>query len=103
MVSADPLPRGARAVPITATPATQPTLADAVSLRPGHALLVRTPDGARRLISDQGLAFPVAGDPEIDALGYRGVSPVAATAELLALLPTGPTLERAAAGRPAPR
>ncbi|MGC1209973.1 MAG: type VII secretion protein EccB, partial [Micromonospora sp.] len=48
------------------------------------------------LVSSQGIRYPLgtrSGDA-MTALGYGGVAPVAVPASLLALVPTGPALER---------
>ncbi len=53
------------------------------------------------LVTDQGIRYPVPDDGALTALGYGDVDPVRIPADLLELLPTGPVLDRAAAGRTA--
>jgi hypothetical protein len=60
------------------------------------------------LVTDQGLKFALRDADNVkamDALGYSGVRPLGVPAEILALIPTGPTLDPAAArtfvGQPA--
>ncbi|HYU84726.1 MAG TPA: type VII secretion protein EccB, partial [Kribbellaceae bacterium] len=53
------------------------------------------------LVTDQGIRYALAtrsGDAKT-ALGYGDVEPVQVPSSLLALIPTGPTLDRAAATR----
>ncbi|MFI7489722.1 type VII secretion protein EccB [Micromonospora echinaurantiaca] len=82
--------------------------ADGVLLPGGKGVLVQAAPGAGEsgtaapgstvyLISAQGVRYPLgtrSGDA-MTALGYGGVTPLAVPASLLALIPTGPTLERA--------
>lgn len=81
--------------------------ADAVLLPGGKGVLVQATTGAGEggtaapgstvyLISAQGVRYPLgtrSGDAKT-ALGYGGVTPLAVPSSLLALIPTGPTLER---------
>lgn len=53
--------------------------------------------GAAFLVTDIGVRFPVADDEALRALGMSGGSSVAVPESLLALLPTGPVLDREAA------
>jgi type VII secretion protein EccB len=53
---------------------------------------------ARYLITDRGIKYLVPDDASIDALGFGGVAPTPVSAEVLAALPTGPVLSRAAVG-----
>ena len=55
----------------------------------------RRPD--RYLISDAGKRYPLPTDDDIQALGLGGVAPVPMTRDVLALVPPGPALTRAAA------
>jgi len=53
------------------------------------------------LVTDSGVRYPLADQPSVEALGLAG-SPVAQLPpELIATLPVGPTLDRAAAAKPA--
>lgn len=103
-----PLPAGA--VPVPAPPTTSPApadtgAADAVYLPPGQGLVIGqatdgvTPNtGNLFLVTDQGIKYPVASLEALGALGLgRTIAP--APAELVALLPLGPTLDRAPARR----
>ncbi len=54
------------------------------------------------LVTDQGVRYPMPDDKALTALGYRDVTPVQIPADLLELLPAGPVLDQAAAGRSAP-
>ena len=47
------------------------------------------------LISPQGVRYPLGSVETLAALGYEGVAPLAVPGSLLALIPTGPTLDRA--------
>lgn len=53
------------------------------------------------LVTDRGIRYPLAGRPELDALGLAGVPVAQLPAGLLAALPVGVTLDRAAAATPA--
>jgi type VII secretion protein EccB len=56
----------------------------------------RAPGSTVYLVTSQGIRYPLgtrSGDA-VTALGYGGVTPVAVPASLLALIPTGPALER---------
>ncbi|MFD6563289.1 type VII secretion protein EccB [Micromonospora profundi] len=46
------------------------------------------------LISPQGVRYPLGSAEALGALGYEGVTPLAVPGSLLALIPTGPTLDR---------
>ncbi|MGE5828877.1 MAG: type VII secretion protein EccB [Micromonosporaceae bacterium] len=81
--------------------------ADWVAVGPGHGALVEAlagpsaPTGTLLVVSDLGIAYPL---PSADAqarLGYSGVRPQRLPAALTALLPAGPALDPALAGRPA--
>lgn len=52
----------------------------------------------RYLITDRGIKYPLPDDDSVNALGYGGVAPTPVDADVLAALPTGPTLSRAAVG-----
>jgi hypothetical protein len=78
-------------------------VADSVALEPGHGALVRAkqPDGSLTgtvyLITDQGMKFPVADDNALAALGYGAMTPDLIPRTLLDVIPTGPSLDAAAA------
>lgn len=81
------------------------TTADRVSVARGHAVVVEaaaSPDaprgsGALSVVTDAGLRYPVAHPDVLASLGYGGVTPQRMPAELVALIPTGPALDPAAA------
>jgi ESX secretion system ATPase EccB len=81
-------------------------LADTVVVPPGTGALVRAetaangPGGTAYLVTDLGVRYPLAG-PEVAAmLGYPGSGYSRLPAALVALLPTGPALDPAAAEQP---
>ena len=87
-----PLPPGGRAVPVPG----DVRMADAVYVPPTRGALVH--DGSSvYLVTDQGVRYPVGGPDAAKALGYGGVRAAAAPSALLALFPTGPALDTAAA------
>ncbi|MEV0461243.1 type VII secretion protein EccB [Catellatospora methionotrophica] len=73
-----------------------------VAVAAGAGVLVRPetapgrPGSARWLITDVGVRYPMT-DAAVTALGYAGVVPVDLPATLLALVPSGPVLDPAAA------
>ncbi|KXK58749.1 type VII secretion protein EccB [Micromonospora rosaria] len=74
--------------------------AESVLLPGGKGVLVQAGQGAGAapgatvyLINEQGLRYPL-GAGALTALGYEGVTPVVVPASLLALVPTGPVLDR---------
>jgi type VII secretion protein EccB len=81
--------------------------ADLVVVPQGRGALVRSipAPGVQvgttvHLVTDQGLKFPLRDADDVksmDALGYSGVRPLGVPAAMLALIPTGPTLDPAAA------
>jgi type VII secretion protein EccB len=75
-----------------AVPPNKGMLAAAVPLEPGQ----KKPH--RYLITDRGIKYPVLDDASVNALGYAGVPPTPVDADVLAALPTGPALSRAAVG-----
>jgi hypothetical protein len=73
-----------------------------VYVPPGSGALVKDRSNAVYLITDTGRKYPVADGDSVKALGYGGVTAPAVDTSLLALLPTGPALDRTAATQPAP-
>lgn len=53
--------------------------------------------GTLSLVTDAGLRYPLASPDLLAPLGYRGVTPVRVPAGLVALVPSGPALDPAAA------
>ena len=86
--------------PVTGIP-----VADAVVVPPADGAVVRSlpapgvNTGTVYLVTDQGTKYPLASAQVLGPLGYPGVVPAVVPAGLLASLPTGPTLDAAAAGR----
>jgi type VII secretion protein EccB len=85
-----------------------PVLADRVLVPAGHIAVVRAqsapgaPAGAPALVTDLGIRYPVPSDTVLRILGYDPARAVPVPAALLTLIPAGPTLDPAAALRPAP-
>lgn len=75
-------------------------VADRVEVMPGAGFLARTrpapnvPGAGIYLITESGAKFPVASSDAATALGFSADSARLVPAELLALLPTGPVLEK---------
>ncbi|MFT3714550.1 MAG: type VII secretion protein EccB [Gordonia sp. (in: high G+C Gram-positive bacteria)] len=96
-----PLPAGARVVTLTAADGDGPGL-DGVYLTPGTAAYVALSGagsdgrGARYLVTDAGVAYPVPDGPTAAILGL-GETPAPAPAEVIGLLPPGPALTRESA------
>jgi hypothetical protein len=87
-------------------PAPQPgvaascTPADRVEIAPGTAVLARALSGAGGggtdyLVTDLGVKYPIAGAAAVKQLGYPASAAVAVPEGLLAMLPTGPSLDPA--------
>jgi type VII secretion protein EccB len=95
-----PVPAGATAARVATR--TDARVADEVYVPPGSGALVGESvggvpgTGATYLVTDTGMKNPVAG-PAVAALGYGGVAPRQVAGTLLALLPTGPSLDPVAA------
>lgn len=94
-----PLPQGARVMSIAST---DDRVADEVYVPPGTGTLVREQVGAGSpgstyLITDAGMKYPVPSTAAAAALGYAAVGPAPVAGTLLALLPTGPSLDPVAA------
>ena len=85
-----------------------PRLADEVVVQPGTGLLIRdqpgpgVTDGARYLLVDTGVLYPLPSDDAVKILGYAAVTPTPVPAALLAQIPRGPPLDPAAALTTAP-
>lgn len=78
---------------------------DVVAVPPGRAALVEslpapgTSAGPLFLVTDLGVRYPLSG-PEVPAiLGFAGAVPIRVPADVVWLLPSGPTLDPALAGR----
>ena len=54
------------------------------------------------LVTDTGRKYPVVNAQALASLGYGGVAKPPIAGSLLALVPTGPALDPATAGQPAP-
>ncbi len=101
--------------PVTAAPAQSGSAgtpasakADTVSVPFGRGVLVRAnaaptapaDSGSVSIVTDSGVRYPIADNDALNRLGYAGRTPLAMPAELVGLLPVGPTLSTAAATRP---
>lgn len=92
--------RGAVTVP---TRTASPSTVDEVVVPTGSGMFVQdragpgAVAGARYLVSEYGVKFPLPDDDTVNALGYGGVPPVDVPSQMLAMLPTGPVLSRDAA------
>ncbi|ONI76973.1 type VII secretion protein EccB [Actinosynnema sp. ALI-1.44] len=123
LLAAKPIPTGKRAFCLRQRPYGTQVVSQAVTternyaylgmndrvgayLRQGTGLLAAsvpapTAKGAkpdRFLITDQGFKYQLANDDAISALGYAGITPQPVSAEVLAQIPSGPLLSRAAVG-----
>ncbi|GHH44107.1 type VII secretion protein EccB [Lentzea cavernae] len=94
--------------PLTSTPRQTDrgaVLADRVLVPAGHAALVEavaTPDAPRGtflVVTDQGLAFPLAEPKVVEVLGFAGAKPVRMPAGLVSRIPSGSGLGHDAALR----
>jgi hypothetical protein len=78
-------------------------LADRVLVPAGHAAIVeavasaRAPRGTFLVVTDQGIAHPLASADVLKVLGYDGVTPVRMPAGLVARIPMGSGLSHEAA------
>ncbi|MGF1429405.1 type VII secretion protein EccB [Kitasatospora sp. LaBMicrA B282] len=88
--------------PPAVQPGVQPscTAADRIAVRPGGGALVRALSGAGTgatvyLVSDGGVKYPLASAAVVKQLGYGASVPAAVPEGLLALLPSGPSLDPA--------
>ncbi|MFI5609772.1 type VII secretion protein EccB [Amycolatopsis sp. NPDC051903] len=99
--AAVPVPPGGRALPVTSH--RDARVADEVYVPPsGGALVSDSGSGTTYLVTDAGRKYPVATAPALASLGYGSVAGQALPSGLLALVPTGPALDPATAGQPAP-
>ncbi|MFF5051592.1 type VII secretion protein EccB [Micromonospora sp. NPDC000663] len=91
-------------VPVRQTRRDAVRTAEAVLLPGGKGVLAQAAPGAGTsgsgaagstiyLISPQGVRYPLASTETLAVLGYAGVTPLAVPGALLALIPTGPTLD----------
>lgn len=70
-------------------------VADEVRLRPGIALVVKSPSAAAvNLIAEPGKSFPAANLGVLAGFGYGEIEPVVLPAELIKVIPVGPALDR---------
>ncbi|MFB9449852.1 type VII secretion protein EccB [Dactylosporangium vinaceum] len=72
-------------------------LADRVVVPAGSGALVRTDTGVLTLVTDLGKRHAIPSPDVLGALGYAGVQPATIPAAIVALLPSGPALDPAAA------
>lgn len=93
-----PLPQGAKAIPVTAR--TDALVADAVFVPPsGGAVVAESGSGTVYVVTDTGLKYPVASTEALASLGYGQAERQPVPNGLLALVPRGPALDPAQAGR----
>ncbi|MFG1762363.1 type VII secretion protein EccB [Micromonospora parva] len=92
-------------VPVRQTRRDAVRTAEAVLLPGGKGVIAQASPGAGTsgsgaagatiyLISPQGIRYPLASAETLEVLGYGGITPLAVPGSLLALIPTGPTLNR---------
>ncbi len=93
-----PLPQGAKAIPVTAR--TDALVADEVFVPPsGGAVVTESGSGTVYVVTDTGLKYPVASSEALASLGYGQAERLPVPNGLLALVPRGPALDPALAGR----
>jgi type VII secretion protein EccB len=94
--------------PLSATPRRTDqgaVLADRVLVPAGHAMVIEavptqdTPRGTLLVVTDLGVAYPLANAETLEVLGYGGVEPVRMPAGLVARIPLGSGLSHEAALR----
>ncbi|WP_410672643.1 type VII secretion protein EccB [Amycolatopsis sp. cmx-4-68] len=102
LVSAEfPLSPGAKAIQVATR--TEARVADEVFVPPsGGAVVVESGSATTYLVTDTGRKYPVVNAQALASLGYGGVADPPVAGSLLALVPTGPALDPATAGQPAP-
>ncbi|RZT82322.1 type VII secretion protein EccB [Micromonospora violae] len=92
-------------VPVRQTRRDGVRTAEAVLLPGGKGVIAQASPGAGTsgsgaagstiyLITPQGIRYPLGSAETLEVLGYGGITPVAVPGSLLALIPTGPTLDR---------
>jgi type VII secretion protein EccB len=100
-------PAGAHGVPTSSRTAAGISLADRVVVPPGRAALVRavsaprSPVGSFHIVTDTGRQFAVPSEQVLAMLGFSAADAVTMPDGLLDRIPTGPTLDPAAATEPA--
>jgi type VII secretion protein EccB len=105
----DTLPPMAGETAVTPDPDAVGLLADYIAVPPGRGVLVESlsspnaPAGSLAVVSDLGQRFAVPSAEVLGVLGYGSLPPQRLPASLVALVPAGPALDPAAAGRPANR
>jgi hypothetical protein len=78
-----------------------------IAVPPGRGAVVEAlaspsaPSGALAVVTDQGLRFPIPSREVLSSLGFGDVRPLRLPAGLVALVPSGPALDPAAAVQPA--
>ena len=91
------------ATPTISTSASGAALADRVLVPAGRVAVVRAmgapdaPSGTYFIVTDLGIKYPVSAEPVLAMLGYPPTEAVDVPATLMARIPTGPTLDPAAA------
>jgi type VII secretion protein EccB len=104
-VAAGPVRRDGELAAPTPTPPTSAPV-DWLHVPPGRGAVVEAlavpgaPNGALSLVTDLGVRFPVPSREVLAMLGYADVRPLRLPAAVVALLPTGPALDPAAAVQP---
>jgi type VII secretion protein EccB len=95
------------ATPTTSTTADGAALADRILVPAGRVAVVRVlggPDaesGPYFIVTDLGIKYPVPAEPVLAMLGYAPAQAIDVPSNLMARIPTGPTLDPAAAVIPA--
>ncbi len=103
-VPASPVTAATAVSPASSTGTDAKRVADRVEIAPGAGTLARTlpapgiPGAGLYLVTEDGTRFPVASDAAATALGYSVPSAIQVPGDLLALLPTGPVLEKLGGG-----
>jgi type VII secretion protein EccB len=92
---------------VRASPQPVGVTAQWIAVPPGRGAVVEAlaspgaPSGALAVVTDQGLRFPVPSREVLSSLGFGDVRPLRLPAGLVALVPSGPALDPAAAVQPA--
>ncbi|MEC3978324.1 type VII secretion protein EccB [Amycolatopsis sp. H20-H5] len=102
LVSAQvPLPDGGKTIPVRTR--ADARVADEVFVPPsGGAVVTESGSGTVYLVTDMGMKYPVVNAMALASLGYGSVARQPVSGGLLALVPTGPALDPAAAAQLAP-